>query len=125
VRQRLERPLREALRARDMIAVSALRSALAAIDDAGAIPAGTARAAGAGSRQFAGSAAGLGAGEAKRRSLSEAEVEKIVRAVVTGRRAAAREYERAGHADQADRLRRWACVLESAVDASEGRWGGP
>jgi uncharacterized protein YqeY len=54
---------------------------------------------------------GLGVGEAKRRSLSEGEVEKIVRAEVTGRRAAAREYERAGHTDQADRLRREACVL--------------
>lgn len=125
MRQRLERALGAALRARDTIAVPAMRSALAAIDNAGAIPAGAARAAGAGSPHFAGSAAGLGAGEAKRRSLSEGEVEKIVRAEVTRRRAAAREYERAGHTDQADRLRREACVLESAVDASEGRWDGP
>jgi len=37
--EHLRLALREALKARDMIAVSALRSALASIDNAGAVPA--------------------------------------------------------------------------------------
>ena len=37
-RQRLHLALRQALKARDTIATSALRSALAAIDNAGAVP---------------------------------------------------------------------------------------
>ena len=100
VRQRLERALRGGLRARDTVAVSALRSALAEIDNAGA-------------------AAGLGAGEAGRRGLSAGEAEQIVRAEIAERRAAARDYEQAGHASQASRLRREADVLTSALGMNE------
>jgi len=39
-RPRLQLALRAALKARDTVAISALRSALAAIDNAGAVPAG-------------------------------------------------------------------------------------
>jgi uncharacterized protein len=120
VRQRLASALTAALKARDKIAASALRSALAAIDNAGAVPAGPAPAglapaAGTGSPHFAGAVAGLGAAEAQRRYLSEAETEEIVRTEVAGRQAAALTYERAGHRDQADRLRQEAQVLMAAV----------
>ena len=42
IRDRLRRTLRDAMRARDTGATSALRSALAAIDNAGAVPPGPA-----------------------------------------------------------------------------------
>ena len=121
VRKRLALALFEALKARDMIAVSALRSALAAIDNASAVPAGPAPAAGAGGPHFAGSAVGLGAGEAARRLLSEAETAEIVRTEVAERQAAARAYEDRGHADRADRLRREAAVLMAAIEAASPR----
>jgi uncharacterized protein len=119
-RQRLQLALGEALRTRDTVATSALRSALAALDNASAVPAAPAPAAGAGTGgpHFAGSVAGLGAGEAERRRLTEAEAEQIVRAEVTERQAAARDYDQTGHADQAGRLRQEAQVLLSVIQAS-------
>lgn len=126
VRARLRLALTDALRARDIIAVSALRSALSAIGNAEAVDAeavdpGGAAAPGAapahapGSPYVAGAAVGLGATEARRHSLSTAETEQIVRAEAGERQRTAREYERAGHAGQADRLRREARVLMSVV----------
>jgi uncharacterized protein len=156
-RQRLQLALREAVRARDTVATSALRSALAAIDNASAVLAAPAPAAGtggphfvapapaagtggpyfaapapgagSGGPHFAGAVAGLGAGEAQRRRLTEAEAEQIVWAEVTDRQAAARDYDRTGHAaardydrtghaDQAGRLRREAQVLLSVIAAA-------
>jgi hypothetical protein len=61
--------------------------------------------------------AGLGAGEAERRSLTEAETEQIARAEVAERQAAARDYDQAGHAEAAARLRHEAHVLLSIMDA--------
>jgi uncharacterized protein len=119
LRQRLELALREALRARDRTARSALRSALSAIDNASAVPAGPPPAAPASGPHFAGAVAGLGAGETKRRSLSEAEIEHLVRAEAAERQAAARDYDQAGHPDQAGRLRREADVLISVIDAGQ------
>jgi uncharacterized protein len=103
------------LRARDTVATSALRSALAAIDNAGAVPAAPAPAVGTGGPHVAGVMTGLGAAEAERRSLSEADVEEIVRAEIAERQAAARDYDRSGHAEQADRLRREAQVLSGMI----------
>jgi uncharacterized protein len=117
-RQRLQLALREALRARDTTAASALRSALAAIDNASAVPPAPAPAAGTGGPHFAGAVAGLGAGEAARRRLTEDDVEEIVRAEIAERQAAAHDYDHAGHADQAARLRGEAHVLASALSAS-------
>ena len=117
-RQRLQLALGEALRARDKVATSALRSALAAIDNASAVPAAPASAAGAGGPHFAGTVAGLGAGEAERRRLTEAEAEQIVLGEVAERQAAARDYDQTGHAEQAGQLRREAQVLLSVIEAS-------
>jgi len=97
-----------------MIAVSALRSALSAIDNAGAVSVES-RSAAETSGHFAGAAAGLAAGEAPRRGLSENQIEEIVRAEVAEREAAARDYEQRGRADQAGRLRREARVLDAAL----------
>jgi uncharacterized protein YqeY len=111
VQARLRLALAESLRARDTIAVSALRSALGAIGNAEAVEPGAAPPTGSGSPHVAGTVAGLGAAEAPRRSLSAAEIEQIVRAEAAERERAARDYERAGHADRAGRLRREARLL--------------
>jgi uncharacterized protein len=115
VRVRLRLALREALRARDMVAVSALRSALAAIGNAEAIDPGPTPAATADNPYVAGAVADPGAGEARRRRLSAADIDQILRAEISEREAAAREYERRGRPDQAGRLRSEARVLMSAV----------
>lgn len=77
VPDRLHVALRAALKARDTAAVSALRSALAAVGNAEAQPAPVAPAHGV-SRYLAGSVPGLGATEASRRILTEAEISGIV-----------------------------------------------
>ena len=87
----LRRALTTALKSRDAVAVSALRSALAAIENAGAVEPGHAPPPGSG--PIAGAVDGLGA----------AEVEQ--------RRAAAREYAELGRPDHADRLHAEADVL--------------
>jgi len=100
-----------------MNAVRPLRSALAAIGNAEAVepgapaPAGPGSPVDPGSPHVAGAVAGLGAAEAERRRLSAAEIERIVRAEASEREGAACDYERAGHADRAGRLRREAQVL--------------
>ncbi|MGH3152986.1 MAG: hypothetical protein ACRDOB_19980 [Streptosporangiaceae bacterium] len=118
-RQRLQLALRQALKARDPVATSALRSALAAIDNASAVPAGPPPGAGAGSVHVAGAVSGLGASEAERRVLDAAEAEQIVRAEIAERRAAAQDYEARGHPDRAARLRREASILLSAIETAE------
>jgi uncharacterized protein len=119
VRRRLEQALRAALSTRDKVAASALRSALAAIDNAGSVPPAPAPVRRVGSEHVAGAVAGLGAGETERRRLSETEVAEIVRVEVAERRAAARDYEQGGHADRSARLRREASVLESVIAGGE------
>jgi len=115
IRMRLNQALGRALKSRDAIAVSALRSAVAAIGNAEAADAGTASPATTSSPYFAGTAVGVGAGETQRRRLSGAQVDEIVRAEISERQAAAREYEQAGHADRAARLRSEAHVLMVVV----------
>jgi uncharacterized protein len=114
VPDRLQAGLRVALKQRDTAAISALRSALAAIGNAEALPAPAAQG-GEGGQYVAGSIAGLGAGEASRRVLTEAEIVGIVRTEIAERRVAAAHYEQAGHAARADRLRREADALAAVV----------
>ena len=111
IRVRLGQALRVAIAARDLVAVSALRTALSAIGNAEAVPPGPAAAAAATSPHFAGATAGLGAGDAPRRELSATDLVRIVRAEITERQDAAREYERSGRPDRSERLAREAGVL--------------
>jgi uncharacterized protein len=105
----LRRALTAALKARDGVAVSALRSALAAIENAGAVdPAQAPRSDGG---PIAGAVAGLGAGEVPRRSLGADELRALVTVEVEHRRSAAREYAELGRSDRAERLRAEADVL--------------
>jgi uncharacterized protein len=111
LRDRLRDGLPAAIKGRDGVAVAALRSALAAIGNAEAVappPGSTAEATHA---RLAGTVAGVGAAEAERRPLTEAQVERIVRAEVDERRTAADAYEQAGRPEQAGRLRAEADVL--------------
>ena len=105
---RLRRALPPALKARDHAAVAALRSALAAIDNAQAVEAPPApRSRGV----VAGAVIGLGAGDVPRRRLSESDIAAIVRAEVADRLVAATDYERAGQGEAAARLTAEADVL--------------
>ena len=115
IRARLQQALRTALRDRDTAAVSALRSAQAAIGNAEAVVPPPGSPAPGGNQHFAGSVGGLGAGEVPRRVLTEEQASDIVRAEITERHDAAELYERSGHADRADRLRREADALQAAL----------
>src|SRR5262245_27329590 len=105
--QRLRTALLVALKARDRIAVTALRSTLAAIDNAQAVDPGTA----AGGSAIEQTPLGVGATEALRRVLTQAEVVDIVRAEIAEREAAARAYEQANQPRRADLLRSEAGAL--------------
>jgi uncharacterized protein len=120
VRQRLRGALLEAMRSRDVAAASALRSGLAAIDNAEAIPVGQPTATATSSPHFAGAAAGLGAAEAQRRSLAEAQMLEIIDAEIAERLTAAAEYDGLGYAQQGGRLRREAQVLRDVIGPVAG-----
>jgi uncharacterized protein len=126
------------MKARDQRAVSALRSALAAIDNAKAVgsgaaaavhAAGAAETAGAGETteaRIAGAVVGVGAAEVERRTLTPAEVQAIVRGEVAERRTAAEAYARAGQTGYAERLRAEAEVLSASLDEpGSGRRADP
>lgn len=109
LRERLQAALPTAIRNRDRAAVAALRSALAAIENAAAVAPGD-------RAGFGLPAVGLGVTEVARRAQDDAEVEAIVRGEVADRRTAADEYERLGRTDRADRLRAEAHALVSHLD---------
>ena len=95
--------LKDAIKARDDVAVSALRSALASLDNAAAVEAALPTVEHA---HIAGSA-----GEAARAELTEAEVRDVLAREIEERRSAARAYDGLGRADTAARLRAEADVL--------------
>jgi len=118
VRERLRRDLVRAIKARDSAAVSALRSALAAIENAEAVDPRPAPPPGVDPSPIAGSVAGLRAAEVPRRDLTAAEVEEIVRREMTERLEAADEYLRLGRDEQAGRLREEADVLDRSLTST-------
>jgi uncharacterized protein len=104
VRSRLEPALRAAMKAKDTVAVRALRSVLAAIANAEAVPMSTTSATVAQSQHVAGGTAGLASAEAARRELTADETAGVVRDEILERETAARQYANAGHTDRAARL---------------------
>ena len=68
--------------------------------------------------ELAGTVAGVGATEVERRSLSQAQMEEIVRVEIADRETAAAGYERAGQLERAERLRAEARVLLSHLDTT-------
>lgn len=101
VRARLTAELPKALRARDSATVAALRSMIAALDNAGAVPATHS------SLPIAGPAR-----DVPRRVLSAGDIDAVLAREFAEREAAIADYERGRRSDAADRLR-----LECAVIA--------
>ena len=108
LRQRLRGALTLAMKARDRVAVGALRSTLAAIDNAEAVDRPTGTDTGLAIEQIP---LGVGAAEMERRLLTESQIERIVRDELAEREAAARDYEQSGRTERAEQLRREVSVL--------------
>ena len=121
LRERLGTGLRDALKARDAAAIAALRSALAAIDNAEAVPSHQTPTAADSWEHVAGSVAGLRTTEGERRVLTPAQLDDIVRAEITDRREAADTYTHAGRHERAEELRRQADVLADMLDHDPSR----
>jgi uncharacterized protein YqeY len=102
LRQRLRTALPAAMKSRDRTATAALRATLAAIDNAEAVTPAEGTTGGLAIEQVP---IGAGATEVERRTLTELEVEQIVRAELAERQTAADEYDRAGRSDRAEQLR--------------------
>jgi hypothetical protein len=104
--------LTRAMKARDQVAVSALRSTLGALANAEAVGVGTA-AGGIGSEDVAGSSPGAGSTEAVRRVLADRETADLVLGEAVEREDAARGYDAAGQPARGARLRAEALVIRS------------
>ena len=114
LRARLRRGLTDAMKQRDRTAVTALRTALSAIDNSEAV-ARPEPPSDVGSGAIAGAAHGVGRTEALRRNLTEREILDVVVDQIDERDHAANEYERMGQLDRAKLLRDEAAVLRSYV----------
>jgi uncharacterized protein YqeY len=119
LRADLAAALKDAIRGRDTVAASALRTTLSAIANAEAVATSTQPKAAVGSPHFAGAFAGLGAGEVARRQLSAADVRAIVLAEIAEREHAAAEYAANGLSSQAERLHTEADILNAVIAAAD------
>jgi len=114
MRASLRSDLTAALKARNRVAIAALRSALSAIENAEAVPIDQPMNNAAevtGNEHVAGAVIGLGAAEVERRHLTDADLRSIVENEVRERLVAAEEYEKSSRNDVAERLRAEAEVL--------------
>jgi uncharacterized protein len=119
---RLREALLSARKDRDAARVSALRSALSAIDNAGAVPTATLGSAtpvdmnpdAPASGTIAGGVDGLGAAEVARRELSDTQIRQLMHAEIDERLAAASEIDRT-HTERAATLRAEAAVLSDLL----------
>ena len=112
VRARLRAALKESMRERDRAATAALRSALAALDNAEAVDPAGAGLVEVEHERIAGTVGGLGAGEVSRATLDEEGARAVVAGEVAERRAAADDYDRVGEDERAHALRAEAALLE-------------
>lgn len=120
MREDMRHDLKTAMEAHDKIAVAAIRSALAAIDNAEAVQVDhsvTTRE----STGVAGGAVGLGAAEAERRSLAAADIHAVIETEINDRIAAADEYEKAGRSDAGGKLKAEADVLRGYLPVEQQR----
>src|SRR5699024_1985324 len=129
MREVLRAELKSAMRARDRVAVAALRSAIATIDNAEAVPAETplpeanVAASEDAQQHVAGAVVGVGNSEVTRRELGEARMRELVTAGITEREEHADDYDRLGRADSAEQLRAEAAVLRGVLDGAGGQDG--
>jgi uncharacterized protein YqeY len=108
LRARLRAGLTAAMKARDQVAVAALRATLGAIDNAEAVSAPSTVDASLAIEQ---TPVGVGAADVARRVLTDDDIAAIVRDEVAEREAAAADYDGAGRPDRAQRLRAEAAAL--------------
>ena len=108
LRQRINADLLLAMKAKDTVAISALRSVLSALDNATAVPASTVPAPVFGHN-----------GDVPGRDLSDSDCQSIISAAVSDRSAAAEEYERLGRDDVAARMRAEQAVMERYIKNGE------
>lgn len=111
LRERMSAALTTAMRARDRVAVSALRSALARVANAEAVPVDTMPRAGAAQD----APIGAGAADAPRRELSEIDVRKVVEADVAEHERSAQHLLDVGRPDEAALVAAQATVLRSLL----------
>lgn len=108
-RTRLRGQLLAARKDRDAVRTSALRSALATIDNAETPDGGELDAPSSGT--IAGGVVGLGAAEVARRRLTDEQIRELIRAEVDERLTAADEFTTGGHVQRARSLHDEAAVL--------------
>ena len=111
LRTRLRRDLRAAMKAQRRDEMAALRTLIAAIDNAEAVEDLSLPSTPVSSEHVAAARPGIGAADSPRRSLSEHEVQRIVEAELWERDAQAERLELLGRSDDASRLRIEAAVL--------------
>lgn len=109
LRDRMRADLLAARKARDADAVTALRTALAELDNAEAVAPSAID--DPGSEHVAGATAGVGSSEAERRELALPQVRALLRSQVEERTTEAARYDDLGRPDDAERLRREAAAL--------------
>jgi uncharacterized protein len=110
LRATLRRGLTAAMKARDTEVLAALRTAIAAIDNAEAVAVPADRAP-VTSAHIAGASSGAGSAEAARRQLDGDEVRRILRDQADEQAREADRFDELGQADAARRLRRRAEVI--------------
>jgi uncharacterized protein YqeY len=110
LRAALRRGLTTALKARESDAVAALRTAIAAIDNAEAV-AGPDVSVPVTNARIAGARTGVGSTEAVRRQLDGSQLRAILRDQIVEHTREADRYDALGQAEAAQRLRRQAGVL--------------
>jgi hypothetical protein len=112
LRERLNGSLGAAMRRKDGVAVSALRSAIAALDNAAAVRPSVADGPTVASHpRLAGTVHGVGGAEVPRRTLTDDEQRAVLQAEIDERLSAAAQFDLGGRPDRADRLRAEAAVL--------------
>lgn len=114
MREDLQSALTEAMVARDLIAVGALRSALAAIGNAEAMPITIMPAAGA-----IEAAVGLGAAEADRLQLSDDQQREVVQQEIDERIAAIADYDQHGRSDASEKLKHEVAALRAVLPGDD------
>ena len=116
VRQRLRDVLRQAIRAHDPVAMAAIRTALATIENAEAVPESERVEPNAGHEHVAGTSLGVGAAEAPRRDLNEAQAIALVERDIREMEEEAKRLETSDHAARAARLRQEADTLRQVLE---------
>jgi len=116
LRSTMRRDLVTAMKTRDSAAVKALRTAQAAIDNAGAVEVDGGGPA-VGGTHVAGAVAGIGSTEAVRRDLTLDDVRELIRSQVVECDEGAEQYDRLDQHEAADGLRQQADALRRYLRA--------